>query len=704
MRPERFDVAVVGAGQAGLAAGHFLAAEGRRFVILDAANSVGAAWAKRWASLELFTPRRFDALPGLAFPGEPDGHPSRDEVVSYLNLYAQTFALPMALGTGVWSMTKVAERFVLELDERTIEADAVIVATGPFQTPRVPRCAADLAEEVFQAHSAEYGAPSEIPAGTVLVVGGGNTGFQIASELSATHAVHLSIGSRQTSLPQRFLGRDVFWWLEKTGLLSKSVDTRIGRRLSARDTLIGSSRRALRRQGVAIESRTVGASGRTITFATDAELDVDAVIWATGFGLDHAWIELPIATADGAIGHRRGVTDVPGLYFLGLPWQHTRGSALLGGVKGDAEHITAHIATQFPLPPAGLGDIERDRAGERRDDAGHERGVAARARDQAGRDRDHAAHRRDRTGDQRDGAAEQREGAADDRDEDGARRDLVADQRDVTSGQRDRAGQQRDLAEAQASGPGITSNALVRSALARRDAASDRRAALADRYAAARERTEAERDRDAGASERVEAEHDRDAGASDRVEAEHDRVTARADRAAAARERVAAGYDRALARSDRTAAAKERAASSLDPLTGAYLPAGGFVELDREMARSRRTGQPLTLVAVDVAGLGPVDGAEDRASADRMLAEVAGTVRSSFRPYDLVIRTKPDEFICAITGLEMTAAAKRLAGVDVVLAKARARGWSTTTGLAELQEGDSREDVVARAAVGAAGN
>ena len=201
--PQHFDVAVVGAGQAGLATGYLLSKQGRSFVILDGADSLGAAWAKRWASLVLFTPRRYDALPGLAFPGDPDGYPSRDEVVAYLTLYASTFELPVELDSSVWSMTKVEDRFVLELDERTIEADAVVVATGPFQTPRVPRLAADLAPDVFQIHSADYHVPSEIPSGTVLVVGGGNTGFQIASELSSTHDVHLSIDSRQTSLPQR---------------------------------------------------------------------------------------------------------------------------------------------------------------------------------------------------------------------------------------------------------------------------------------------------------------------------------------------------------------------------------------------------------------------------------------------------------------------------------------------------------------------
>jgi putative flavoprotein involved in K+ transport len=715
--PQQFDVAVVGAGQAGLATGYFLAEQGRSFVILDAAESLGAAWGKRWASLVLFTPRRYDALPGLTFPGDPDGYPTRDEVVSYLTLYANTFALPVELESSVWSMTKVDERFVLELDERTIEADAVVVATGPFQTPRVPRLAADLAPEVFQIHSADYDVPSAIPAGTVLVVGGGNTGFQIASELSSTHEVHLSIDSHLTSLPQRLLGRDLFWWLGKTRLISKTVDSTLGQRLSARDALIGSSRRALRRQGVAMDARTAGASGHTITLADETELAVDAVIWATGFDLDHSWIELPVRAADGGIFHRRGVTDVSGLYFLGLPWQHTRGSALLGWVKDDAEYITAHIATSPTLASSSLeiavlGAGDRDqvglalRAGERRDDVAHDLDVAARARDEAAVGRDHAADERDRGGDRRDDAGEQRDDAGEqrdlaayDRDEAGALRDLASDQRDVTSSQRDHAAEQRDLLEARASGPGVTVNALIRSALARRDAAADRRAALADRQAGARGRTDAEHERDAGASERIEAEHDRDAGASERTEAEHDRLTARADRDAAARERVAAEYDRAAAQIERGALTKALPASSLDQQTGAYLPAPGFIELDREMARSRRTGQPLTLVTVDVDDQGRVDDWHGGGGADRMLAELTGTVKTSFRPYDLVIRSRPDEIVCAITGLGMADATKRLARVNDVLAEARGHGWVAGSGVAELQEGDSREDLVARAAV-----
>ena len=182
----------------------------------------------------------------------------------------------------------------------------------------------------------------------MLVVGGGNTGFQIAEELSAAREVHLSIGSRQTPLPQRILGRDLFWYLEKTGAMRKSTDTRIGRRLAGRDTLIGSNPRALRkRYGVRLHPRAVQAAGRTIRFSDGSKLDVSAVIWATGFRHDHSWIEAPIFDDQHRVVHRRGVTDSPGLYFLGLTWQYTRGSALIGWVGDDAAYIADQIKT-FP--------------------------------------------------------------------------------------------------------------------------------------------------------------------------------------------------------------------------------------------------------------------------------------------------------------------------------------------------------------------
>jgi putative flavoprotein involved in K+ transport len=340
-----YEVVVIGAGQAGLVMGYYLARQGRRFVILDRGDSIAPAWRERWDSLRLFTPRRYSALPGLAFPGDPDGYPTRDEVIAYLKRYADTFELPIELNSDVKRVASDDDRFRLQLEHRMATADQIVVATGPFQTPYIPKVAQGLDAGVWQAHSTGYRRPEDVPEETVLVVGGGNTGFQIAKELSASHRVILSVGSRQSPLPQRLAGRDLFWWLTKTRLLSTTVESRLGSRLKHRDTLIGSSPRELRRRyGVQLKPRATAASGRAVRYADGSQVEVDAVIWATGYRPDYAWIDLPIFDSDGQLRHRRGVTDVPGLYFLGLTWQHTRGSALIGWVEDDAEFIAERIA------------------------------------------------------------------------------------------------------------------------------------------------------------------------------------------------------------------------------------------------------------------------------------------------------------------------------------------------------------------------
>jgi putative flavoprotein involved in K+ transport len=343
---EHHEVIVVGGGQAGLAIGYYLARQGREFTILEAAEQPAAAWRGRWDSLRLFTPVRYSGLPGLRFPGDPDGYPGRDDVVDYLTGYARRFRLPVEYGSRVRAVSRSAPGYRIDLEDRSYTAAQVVIATGPFQIPFVPPIADELSPDVLQLHSTEYRAPGDIPAGPVLVVGGGNSGFQIAEELSGSREVHLSIGSRQTPLPQRIFGRDLFWYLEKTGAMRKSTDTRMGRRLAGRDTLIGSSPRALRkRRGVQLHPRAVEASGRTVRFSDGTGLDAGAVIWATGFRNDHSWIGLPIFDERGEVVHRRGVTESPGLYFVGLPWQYRRGSALIGWVGDDAAYIADQINT-----------------------------------------------------------------------------------------------------------------------------------------------------------------------------------------------------------------------------------------------------------------------------------------------------------------------------------------------------------------------
>ena len=215
---QRREVVVIGGGQAGLAAGYFLAQQGREFTILEAAGEPAAAWRSRWDSLRLFTSVRYDSLPGATFPGDPDSYPSRDEVIAYLTDYARRFELPVEFNSRVQAVrARDGGGFVVELADRAYEADQVVVATGPFQVPFTPPVAAGLGPEVVQLHSTQYRSPDDLPTGTVLVVGGGNTGYQISEELAHSRQVHLAIGARQMPLPQRILGRDVFRYLQRHG-------------------------------------------------------------------------------------------------------------------------------------------------------------------------------------------------------------------------------------------------------------------------------------------------------------------------------------------------------------------------------------------------------------------------------------------------------------------------------------------------------
>jgi putative flavoprotein involved in K+ transport len=362
--PEHLEVAVIGGSQAGLAMGHYLVQRRRRFAIFERGDSIAPAWRERWDSLKLFTPRGYSALPGLPFPGDPDDYPTRDEVIAYLEQYAETFELPIELNSEVRRLTHEDGRFVLDIDGRRVTADQVVVATGPFQTPFVPALTEELDPEVWQVHSTGYRRPGDVPEATVLVVGGGNTGFQIAKELSATHKVLLSVGSKQKPLPQRVAGRDLFWWLTKTGLIHKTVESRLGQRLKDRDTLIGSSPRELkRRYGMELKPRARDASGHTVRFEDGSALEANAIIWATGYRPDYSWIDLPVLDSNGRLRHRRGVTDVPGLSFLGLTWQWTRGSALIGWVKDDAAFLAERIAASDGGKTRSVPEREPDAVG-----------------------------------------------------------------------------------------------------------------------------------------------------------------------------------------------------------------------------------------------------------------------------------------------------------------------------------------------------
>jgi putative flavoprotein involved in K+ transport len=347
MGDERTDVIVIGGGQAALVAGYYLQRPELPFAILAAGTRVGDSWRRRWDSLELFTAARYSSLPGLRFPGDPEHFPNKEEVADYLEAYAQHLELPVHPGTRVSSLQRSDDGYRLQTDSgassHTFEAQQVIVATGAYQQPYVPPVAQRLSSAVAQLHSADYRNPDQIPRGDVLVVGAANSGAGIAEDLSRTHRVYLSRGKRIPRMPRRILGKSLHWYGDHLGLIAAPLDSWRGRTQRG-DILVGQSLRQLARQrGVKLLGRTIDADGRSVRFDDPTAIEVDAVIWATGYRPDYSWIDVQVFDESGMPRHERGVTDSPGLYFLGMKDQYSRGSSLIYWVREDARYIVDRV-------------------------------------------------------------------------------------------------------------------------------------------------------------------------------------------------------------------------------------------------------------------------------------------------------------------------------------------------------------------------
>lgn len=346
LRVERYDTLVIGGGQAGLAMGQQLAARDVDFTILDASQRVGDTWRHRWDSLRLFTPAAFSGLPGMPFPAPPSHLPDKDEVAAYLERYAERFELPVRLETRVEALARDGDHYVVYASGTRFEANNVIVATGPSQRPRIPEVSQRLAPDILQVHSSQYRTPFDLPDGPALVVGAGNSGAQIALELSRFRKVWLA-GRDTGHLPRRLLGRDLFDWIWPI-MRGATADTRLGRRLRSRathqgDALIGIRERTLTEAGVVRKGRLDQERGGLPVCGGEV-LQPRVIIWSTGFGPHYDWIHLPVVDADGRPRHRRGIAaDAPGLFFLGMRFQHRMTSSLLGGVGADAEFIAEQV-------------------------------------------------------------------------------------------------------------------------------------------------------------------------------------------------------------------------------------------------------------------------------------------------------------------------------------------------------------------------
>lgn len=350
-----YDVIVIGGGQAGLSTGYYLSKNGAKFLILDGQERVGDAWRNRWDSLKLFTPAGLNKLPGMDFPGPWHKFPSKDEMADYLEAYAARFGLPIRTGVWVEQVTKEDGRFKLECTQGQYFADQVIIAMGNYQEPKVPPFTNELDAQICQMHSKEYRNPSQLKEGAVLVVGVGNSGGDIALEVAKTHPTILS-GSPSAVIPfsvDGLFARLVFYplLLPLLGHHLITLDTPIGRKMRSKvlshgDPLFRVKPKDFEAANIRRVAKIVGVQGGKPVVEGGEELDVQNVIWCTGYQPNYSWIKLPIFQDDESRkpDHYRGVVNgYPGIYFVGTKFQYGESSSVVKGVSRDAKYVVDHF-------------------------------------------------------------------------------------------------------------------------------------------------------------------------------------------------------------------------------------------------------------------------------------------------------------------------------------------------------------------------
>ncbi|MFC4404057.1 flavin-containing monooxygenase [Gracilibacillus xinjiangensis] len=345
-----YDSIIIGCGQAGLAIAYYLKKANQNFLLIDKRSEIGETWKERYDSLTLFTPRLYNSLPGLPFSGEKHGFPDKIEVADYLKKYAEMFEFPIHLKEEVIHVKKTNDSYLIMTRKGEYKAKHVIVATGPFQTPNIPSIANELSNSIYQIHSSQYKNPSQLVNGGVLVVGGGNSGAQIAVELSKKKDTYLAVSRKLSSFPLIIGKKSTFWWFKKLGILSTDSHSFLGKIIQKKgDFIFGSElKNAVRRNEVKVKKRVIAAKENELIFADDTTLQVNNIIWATGFKTELPWLKIDgVFDHNGNIRHDRGVANMEGLYFIGLPWQSRRGSALLQGVGYDAKYIAEIINGKF---------------------------------------------------------------------------------------------------------------------------------------------------------------------------------------------------------------------------------------------------------------------------------------------------------------------------------------------------------------------
>ena len=404
---EDIETMIIGGGQAGLATSYYLSQAGRDHLILEQAHQAGSVWRNdRWDSFALLTPNWSIKLPGMGYRGNnPDGFMPRAEIVSLFEKYIENFDLPVQYDTCVTEVTQLENGagYRVQTHDRTFHARNVVIATGQFQKPKVPAYSANIGLDILQLHSGQYRNPGQLPDGAVLIVGSAQSGTQIAEELYQNgRTVYLCVGSAPR-VPRRYRGRDIFAWLSDTGFTERTVDKLPSPKakfagnphLSGRDGGRTINLHLFARDGVKLLGHMAGAQDGKVKLLPDlkenlaradqaeadiiamidqyiekhginapqedlpkhqdgyvleeiTELDLQAagirtVIWAMGFKFDYSLVKLPVTDEDGYPVQQRGVTQFPGLYFIGMSWLYKHKSPLLMGVGEDAQYIVSHL-------------------------------------------------------------------------------------------------------------------------------------------------------------------------------------------------------------------------------------------------------------------------------------------------------------------------------------------------------------------------
>lgn len=407
---KHYSVIVVGGGQAGLAISYCLKNKGIDHLIFEK-HHIGYAWQqKRWDTFCLVTPNWQCTLPGYHYSGDdPDGFMERDAIATYIKDYAKSFNPPVQEGIEVFSVKKNRDRGLFDLTTSmgSYTADQVVIATGSYHQPKIPRMAARLSEKIVQLHSADYKNPESLPEGEVLVVGSGQSGCQIAEDLHlAGRKVHLCVGGAPRS-PRRYRGKDVVEWLDKLGYYDltiyehsdpESVRNKTNHYLTGRDGGHEIDLRTFALEGMQLYGSLQDIRGGNLKFKPNLKQNLDraddvaesikrtideyiaknkisapveppyqpvwqpetevleldyqqanitSTIWCIGYQTNFRWIEVPVFDGKGYPSHDRGVTSVNGLYFIGLPWLYTWGSGRFSGIARDAEYLAEYIADKM---------------------------------------------------------------------------------------------------------------------------------------------------------------------------------------------------------------------------------------------------------------------------------------------------------------------------------------------------------------------